>query len=108
MGAMIDDAAPASATTYSAADLRGLVRYAADRGVRIVPEFDMPGHGGWHYGMPELCLTSCVDVLDVTKDAVYTFLVDFLTEMAGIFPDPVLMLGGDEVGHLCLNSSGPV
>ena len=43
------------------------------------------GHGGWHYGMPELCLTSCADVLDVTKDAVYTFLVDFLTEMAGIF-----------------------
>ena len=41
----------------------GLVEYAADRGVRIVPEFDMPGHGGWAYGMPELCLTSCTHVL---------------------------------------------
>ena len=60
-----DSALPATATTYSLTELRSLVAYAADRGVRVVPEFDMPGHGSWQYGMPELCLTSCPNVLDV-------------------------------------------
>lgn len=56
------------------------------------------GHGGWSYGMPELCLSSCPSVFDVTSETVYSFLKDFLAEMATIFPDPVVMLGGDEVG----------
>jgi hypothetical protein len=71
MARMVQDASAKNATTYSAADLRSLVAYAADRGVRVLAEFDLPGHGGWHFGMPELCLTSCPHVLDVTKDAVY-------------------------------------
>lgn len=62
-------------------------------------------HGGWFYGMPELCLMSCPSVLDVTSDAVYEFLTAFLTEMAQIFVDPVMMLGGDEVG---LDTRDPV
>jgi hypothetical protein len=51
--------------------------------------------------MPELCLTSCPSVLDVTNERVYEVLTEFLSEMADIFPDPVLMLGGDEVGLSC-------
>jgi N-acetyl-beta-hexosaminidase len=35
---------------YTPALLKELVSYAAERGVRIVPEFDVPGHGGWNYG----------------------------------------------------------
>ena len=106
MARMVKDAAPKNATTYTHAALRALVAYAADRGVRVVPEFDMPGHGAWHYGMPELCLTSCPHVLDVTKEEVYAFLTEFLLEMADLFPDPVMMLGGDEVGLSCVNASG--
>lgn len=48
--------------------------------------------------MPELCLASCPSVLDVTSNATYDFLAKFLAEMTTIFTDPVLMLGGDEVG----------
>lgn len=57
----------------------------------------MPGHGAWNYGMPEICLTSCPSILDVTQDKLYDVLTGFLGEMAEIFPDPVMMLGGDEV-----------
>ena len=39
-----DSALPATATTYSLDELRAFVTYAADRGVRVCPEFDMPGH----------------------------------------------------------------
>ena len=60
-----DSALPATATTYSLDELRAFVTYAADRGVRVCPEFDMPGHGSWQFGMPELCLSSCPNVLDV-------------------------------------------
>ena len=51
--------------------------------------------------MPEICLTSCPSVLDVTQDRTYEVLTNFLGELADIFPDPVLMLGGDEVGLSC-------
>ena len=46
----------------------------------------MPGHGAWNYGMPELCLTSCPSILDVTKDEVYEVLAQFLIEMGKAFP----------------------
>ena len=48
--------------------------------------------------MPELSLASCSDVLDVTKDATYTFLTEFLLEMSTVFEDELIYLGGDEVG----------
>jgi hexosaminidase len=55
--------------------------------------------------MPELTLTSCPGVLDATNDKVYVFLLAFLSEMAGLFPDEVMMLGGDEVGLGCRNQT---
>lgn len=40
---------------YTQAQLKELVKYAADRGIIIVPEFDMPGHSqSWFAGYPEL------------------------------------------------------
>lgn len=89
----------APSAVYTPPQLRAFVEYARTRAVRVIPEFDMPGHGGWHFGMPELVLEPCPTVLDVTSDATYEFLAAFLAEVASIFPDEVLMLGGDEVGH---------
>ena len=66
---------------YTLSDLARLKEYARLRGVRIVAEFDMPGHGGWSYGRPDLCLSSCSSVLDVTSDKVYEFLAEFLGEI---------------------------
>lgn len=88
----------AAAATYTLEDLRGIVAYAKQRGVRIVPEFEMPGHGSFSAGIPDLSTSSCRDVLDVTRNSTYVFLLAFLKEMASVFDDELVYLGGDEVG----------
>lgn len=87
-----------SMAVYSLDDLREIVAYARERSVRVVPEIEMPGHGSFSAGMPELSLSSCSDVLDVTKNSTYTFLTEFLLEIASVFEDELIYLGGDEVG----------
>ena len=40
---------------YTQSEMRELIAYAGDRGIRVVPEFDMPGHStAWFVGYPEL------------------------------------------------------
>lgn len=94
---------------YTQEQIRDVVSYAADRGIRVVPEFDMPGHtGSWFVGMPELGSGPgpyAVDrrwgvfapTLDVTKPATYAFLDAFIGEMGPLFPDRYWHIGGDEV-----------
>ena len=45
---------------------------------------------------------------DPTSEETYSFVDAFLGEMAGLFPDKVLHLGGDEVGVTCYNESASV
>ncbi len=93
---------------FTQEQLRELIAYAADRGIRVVPEFDMPGHvSSWLVGHPELASIPGPYVierkwgifdptLDPTREQVYQFLDAFLGEMATIFPDPWMHIGGDE------------
>lgn len=92
---------------YTQEEIRDFIAYAHDRGVRIMPEFEMPGHSRSMYvGYPELASGSgpykmepgAPDAeMDPTKDGTYKFLDKFLEEMAGLFPDEYLHIGGDEV-----------
>ncbi len=94
---------------YTQDEMRGLIAYAADRGIRIVPEFDMPGHStAWFVGYPELASGKApyeIDrhwgVLDPamnpTEEHTYKFLDQFIGEMAKLFPDRYFHIGGDEV-----------
>lgn len=94
---------------YTQPELRELVAYARDRGIRIVPEFDMPGHSrAWFVGYPELASApgpykveraagKYDPAMDPTKESTYKFLGGFIREMAGIFPDRYFHIGGDEV-----------
>jgi hexosaminidase len=88
-------------STYSKTDMEEIVTYANRRGVRIQPEWDMPGHGAFWHGRPDLVTSACKDVFDVTKPELYTFLREFLGEMTSIFTDEYLFLGGDEVDTGC-------
>src|ERR1019366_7456041 len=82
--------------------------YAAERGIRVVPEFDIPGHStSWVVSHPELASLPGPygierqwgvfnPVLDPTNEATYALLGDFLGEMAALFPDSFMHIGGDE------------
>jgi len=94
---------------YSQDEIRDLIAYARDRGIRVVPEFDMPGHStAWFVGHPELASgKGPYDIerkwgifdpaMDPTNEKVYKFLDDLIAEMARIFPDHYFHIGGDEV-----------
>lgn len=94
---------------YTQEQIKDLVAYARDRGIRVMPEFDIPGHAtSWLVGHPELAAGKgpyAIErrfgifnpTLDPTQDTVYAFLDNFLGEMAGLFPDAYLHIGGDEV-----------
>jgi hexosaminidase len=93
---------------YSQDDVRRVIAYARDRGIRVVPEFDLPGHAtSWVVGHPELASAPgpyqiergagiFEPTLDPTRDDVYKLLDGFLGEMAALFPDDYLHIGGDE------------
>jgi hexosaminidase len=94
---------------YTQTEIREVVGYARERGVRIVPEFDIPGHStSWLPGYPSLSsgpgpfsivreFGDPSGVLDPTKDSTYRFLDTFIGEMAKLFPDEYFHIGGDEV-----------
>jgi len=83
---------------YTQEQIREIVAYAAARGIRVVPEFDMPGHTtSWLAGYPDLAAApgpyaierhwGVFDpVMDPTNEALYPLLDGFLGEMAGLFP----------------------
>ncbi|MGB6134105.1 MAG: family 20 glycosylhydrolase [Acidobacteriaceae bacterium] len=93
---------------YTQDQAREVVAYARGLGIRVVPEFDMPGHStSWVVGYPDLASApgpfsierhfGVFDpVLDPTRDSTYEFLDKFIGEMAGIFPDEYMHIGGDE------------
>jgi len=92
---------------YTQDEIRDFIAYAHDRGIRIVPEFDMPGHSrSWFLGYPELSSGSgpytlegggMDPIMDPTREETYKFLEKFIGEMAKLFPDAYFHIGGDEV-----------
>jgi len=90
---------------YTQEEIRDLIAYAHDRGIRVVPEFDMPGHSrSWVVGYPDLAsgpgpftLENGDPILDPTRESTYKFLEKFIAEMAKLFPDAYFHIGGDEV-----------
>jgi len=94
---------------YTQAEMRELIEYASGRGIRVVPEFDMPGHStAWFVGYPALSSGAGPysierrwgifdPAMDPTREDTYKFLDKFIGEMAAFFPDHYFHIGGDEV-----------
>ena len=93
---------------YTQDQMREIVAYARARGIRVVPEFDMPGHtSAWLLAYPEIGAGEDIKALpkqfgipqaelDPSNEKTYKFLDEFIGEMGEIFPDAYFHIGGDE------------
>jgi hexosaminidase len=120
---------------YTQAQIKELIAFAHQRGILIVPEFDIPGHStSWFAGYPNLASTegpfapgqpfkvdrskpldvgklmqlfysSPLPVFDPTREEVYNFLDKFFAEMAGLFPGEYFHIGADENNGVAWNQN---
>ncbi len=93
---------------YTQEDIREVVDYCHRRFIKVIPEFDIPGHTvsaiacyphlscfgrklkvASHWGVKH-------DILCAGKESTYTFVFDILDELCALFPDKYIHLGGDE------------
>ncbi|MFH2025981.1 MAG: family 20 glycosylhydrolase, partial [bacterium] len=93
---------------YTQDQIKEIIAYAADRGIRVIPEFDIPAHAtSWLVAYPELgsapgpySMERGWGIKDPTMNPVneftYAFLDEFFSEMAALFPDDYMHIGGDE------------
>jgi hexosaminidase len=113
-----------SRATYSPANVTLILQRANDRGIMVLPEFDMPGHtAAWFNSFPQV-MADCrrymravskndtgsdqivwpawnLMAMDPTKQQTYDTIRPLLQEIATAFPAPFLHVGGDEVQPLC-------
>ena len=94
---------------YTQAQIRDIIDYAAERGIRVMPEFDIPGHStSWFAAYPEFSSAPGTygierkfgvfgQAFNPADERIYPFFDAFLKEMSALFPDPYLHIGGDEV-----------
>ena len=93
---------------YTQDDIREIVAYCHERKIKVIPEFDVPGHMvaaiscypylscldrdlevATHWGVKH-------DILCAGKESSYQFVYDVLDELMDLFPDKVIHIGGDE------------
>ena len=93
---------------YTQEQIKDVVQYASDRGIRVVPEIDVPGHAtAILTAYPEIGSKDTIysierfsgifdPTLDPTNEKTYEILGDLFAEMAELFPDKYFHIGGDE------------
>lgn len=107
--------------TYSKQDIADLIEFARIRGIRVIPEFDTPGHtASWGLGYPELITVCWVngtpyqgiynkhaakEILNPINEFTYTFMGNLLGEIKNTFVDPFIHMGMDEVYYSCWESN---
>lgn len=116
---MTDDAY-STAETYQAEDVKKVVHYARARGVRVIPELDLPGHSNSGWRQINKDIVACgdydgpwIDVagepnpgqLDISKGATYTALKHVYDDISSMFADNFFHVGGDELDAGCYNTS---
>lgn len=93
---------------YTQEEYKEIVRYAAERYIKVIPEIDMPGHTNAALASypelnadgkaPELYTGTHVgfSTLDSNKEITYQFIDDVIRELAALTPSEYIHIGGDE------------
>lgn len=97
---------------YTQEDIKEIVAYAADRGITVIPEIEMPAHVmsaiaaypelSCHkrpIGVPSGAVWPNIDIYCAGQEESFTFLEDVLTEVMALFPSKYIHIGGDEADH---------
>ncbi|KAF9438537.1 hypothetical protein BGZ76_007068 [Entomortierella beljakovae] len=108
--------------TYTKDDLSQIVNYAMDRGIRVIPEIDMPGHAwSWSRAFPEI--TTCLDgypsysrfsaeppsgQLNPVISKTYKVIQGVYDQVLPLFQDEYVHGGADEVNINCWNNTDSV
>ncbi|KAF9577833.1 hypothetical protein BGW38_006710, partial [Lunasporangiospora selenospora] len=111
-----------SAMTYTKQHIADLVDYAMDRGIRVIPEIDMPGHAwAWSKAFPEI--TTCLDgfpsysrfsaeppsgQLNPVMSKTYDVIQGVYDQILPLFKDKLVHAGADEVNFNCWNRTESV
>jgi len=107
---------------YSQEDVAEIIEYARIRGIRVIPEFDSPGHtraignafknlltpcygDGVNPYTPNFTAYSEMEVFNPINEDVYTFMKDLISEVKTVFKDEYVHLGLDEVWYDCWASN---
>ncbi|OCT53931.1 Beta-hexosaminidase [Cladophialophora carrionii] len=110
--------------TYSQDDVKAIIAYARARGVRIIPEIDMPGHASQGWTAVDPSIVACADSwwsndvwayhtavepnpgqLDILNNKTYEVVKNVYTELSGLFADDIFHVGADEIQVGCYNFS---
>ena len=105
----VSDGKPYGPFFYTEADVNEILAYAKERGIRVIPEIELPGHiGALLTAHPEFscagsvstnqicCFNIYEDVLCVGNDKAIRYLEHVFDEVCRMFPDEVVHIGGDE------------
>ncbi|CAN6659103.1 hypothetical protein TRVA0_031S00804 [Trichomonascus vanleenenianus] len=102
----------APSEVFHASDVKAFVEYARERGVRVIPEIEVPAHlgEGWLQAFPDcvLCSGKCCGQIDVLNPACYDALSKVYKGTASLFKDNVFHIGGDEIASECWGASDHV
>ena len=89
---------------YTQDEIREVVRYCAERGIRVIPEIEVPGHcyAATHV-YPELLAQGDNDtdpaIYDVTAPEFKKFIETTLSQVIKLFPSKIVHIGGDEANY---------
>jgi hexosaminidase len=124
---MTQQGAYSAKQTYSHMDITNIIAYARARGVRIIPEVDMPGHASQGWTAVDPSIVACANSwwsndawayhtavepnpgqLDILNNKTYDVVKTVYTELASLFADNIFHVGADEIQTGCYNFSTAV